>query len=61
MMRRLFVFLALCAAFAASPGHAQGDYPSKVIRMIVGFAAGGGNDIFARLIAQKLRSAPAGP
>jgi len=53
MIRRLFVLLALCAALAASPSHAQ-DYPSKVIRMIVGFAAGGGNDIFARLIQQKL-------
>jgi tripartite-type tricarboxylate transporter receptor subunit TctC len=53
MMRRLVVFLALCVALAASPGHAQ-DYPAKVIRMIVGFAAGGGNDIFARLIAQRL-------
>ncbi len=54
MTRRLFVFLALFAALATSPGYAQGDYPSKVIRMIVGFAAGGGNDIFARLIAQRL-------
>ena len=53
MIRRLLVLLALCAVFAASPGHAQ-DYPAKVIRMIVGFAAGGGNDIFARLIAQRL-------
>jgi tripartite-type tricarboxylate transporter receptor subunit TctC len=53
MLRRLLVLLALCAVFAASPSHAQ-DYPAKVIRMIVGFAAGGGNDIFARLIAQRL-------
>jgi tripartite-type tricarboxylate transporter receptor subunit TctC len=53
MMRRLFVLLALGVALAASPGQAQ-DYPAKVIRMIVGFAAGGGNDIFARLIAQRL-------
>jgi len=53
-MLRLFVALALCVALSASPASAQGDYPSKVIRMIVGFAAGGGNDIFARIIAQKL-------
>jgi len=53
-MLRLLVALALCAALSASPVSAQGDYPSKVIRMIVGFAAGGGNDIFARLVAQKL-------
>ena len=30
------------------------SYPNKPIRMIVGFAAGGGNDLFARLIGQKL-------
>jgi tripartite-type tricarboxylate transporter receptor subunit TctC len=43
------------AALVAVPlaAHAQ-DYPSKPIRFIVGFAAGGGNDIFARIIGQKL-------
>ena len=46
--------LALCAM--AQPGWAQGDaaYPNKPIRLIVGFAAGGGNDLFARLVGQKL-------
>jgi tripartite-type tricarboxylate transporter receptor subunit TctC len=43
---------------AAGPAVAQTDaatnYPTKPIRMIVGFAAGGGNDIFARLVGQKL-------
>ena len=52
-MTRLLAILALCATFAM-PAAAQGDYPSKVIRFIVGFAAGGGNDIFARVIATKL-------
>jgi tripartite-type tricarboxylate transporter receptor subunit TctC len=52
-MTRLLAILALCVTFAA-PVSAQGDYPSKVIRLIVGFAAGGGNDIFARIIAAKL-------
>jgi len=47
---------AASAAFAASTlhdAHAQ-DYPNRVIRLIVGFAAGGGNDVFARLVGQKL-------
>jgi tripartite-type tricarboxylate transporter receptor subunit TctC len=29
-------------------------FPTKPIRLIVGFAAGGGNDLFARLVGQKL-------
>ena len=33
------------------------DYPSKPIRMIVGFAAGGGTDTTARAIAQKMSAA----
>src|SRR5262245_4993873 len=52
----LTVALAAVAALAARPAGAQGDvnYPTKPIRFIVGFAAGGGNDLFARLVGQKL-------
>ena len=45
---------ALLLTAAAVPAAAQSDYPTKPIRMIVGFAAGGGNDIFARLVGAKL-------
>jgi tripartite-type tricarboxylate transporter receptor subunit TctC len=51
---RLFA-CALLAMAAPSAALAQaGDYPSRVIHVIVGFAAGGGNDLFARLVAQKV-------
>ena len=52
--RFIVALFATAAMLAASPASAQGDYPNKVIRMIVGFAAGGGNDIFARAVSQKL-------
>jgi tripartite-type tricarboxylate transporter receptor subunit TctC len=29
------------------------NYPNRVIRVVVGFAAGGGNDLFARVVVQK--------
>jgi tripartite-type tricarboxylate transporter receptor subunit TctC len=38
---------------AAAPSWSQ-DYPAKSIRLIVGFPAGGGSDIVARIIAQRL-------
>ena len=44
----------LTAATAVSAQDAAANYPNKPIRVIVPFAAGGGNDIFARLVGQKL-------
>ena len=44
---------ALLACLTLAQAHAQ-DYPSKAVRIIVPFAAGGPSDILARVLAQKL-------
>jgi tripartite-type tricarboxylate transporter receptor subunit TctC len=46
----LLSFGAVATAFTATTA----DYPQKPIRLIVPFAAGGGNDAVARTIAQRL-------
>lgn len=51
MLKRLLV-LAACAL--ATGGALAQAYPSKPIRMIVGFPPGGGTDVVARVICQKL-------
>ena len=51
--RMLVMTLSLCAA--TLPASAAG-YPDHAIKMIVPFAAGGGTDVLARIIAQNLNA-----
>jgi tripartite-type tricarboxylate transporter receptor subunit TctC len=53
--RRRFLHLATGAVLAAAPQIARAQiYPTRPVRLIVGFAAGGGSDIVARVIGQQL-------
>ena len=51
-MRRLFLLFVLAFATGAT---AQ-SYPTKPVKLVVGFAAGGPTDVIARIIAQDMAS-----
>jgi tripartite-type tricarboxylate transporter receptor subunit TctC len=58
MVPRTPVLMIAAALLAVSPASAQNaatTYPARAIKIIVGFAAGGGTDIVARLVAQKMQ------
>src|SRR5208282_198096 len=55
--RLLRVALGLALALGFATGYARAQipaYPDRPIKMIVGFAAGGGTDVVARIVAQKM-------
>ena len=53
-MRRRLVLGVPAALLLATPAIAQ-TYPNKPIRLVVGYSAGGGNDLIARIVAAKLQ------
>jgi tripartite-type tricarboxylate transporter receptor subunit TctC len=53
LTRSFLIGAAIGILSFAAPAMAQ-EYPAKPIHLIVGFAAGGGNDIIARVFGQKL-------
>ncbi len=64
MNRRFVPRIALAAGIAAlsalvAPGQAlaQGAYPNKPVKIVIGFGPGSGTDIMARLVAEELRVA----
>jgi tripartite-type tricarboxylate transporter receptor subunit TctC len=55
MRGRALAFVSLVFALIAGAAQAQTKFPDRPIRIIVPFAAGGGVDAFARLLAQKMQ------
>src|SRR2546423_983720 len=43
----------LAAVLSSAPARAQ-TFPDRPIKMLVGFSAGGGTDVVARILAQKM-------
>jgi tripartite-type tricarboxylate transporter receptor subunit TctC len=61
MKRNLFIHtiaaaaLGACALPALAQGNPAASYPNKTIKIVVGYAPGGANDILARIVAQKMQ------
>jgi len=49
------MLIAASGAGATAQTDPVAAYPNRIIKIVVGFAAGGGNDIIARIVGQKLQ------
>ena len=57
MDRRQFAAGGLALVAATHAARAQGGYPDRPIHMLVGYSAGGGVDIVARLLGEPMKAA----
>src|SRR4051794_11994362 len=53
MAKRTALVAALALATCVAGVHAQ-DYPARPITLVVPYSAGGGNDVMARIVAEKM-------
>ena len=53
MATRVALFMAALAVLGATAAGAQ-DYPTRPITLVVPYAAGGGNDVMARIVAERM-------
>ncbi len=51
------IFFGLCIALGLSAGAAAQDYPSRSVRLVIAFSAGGAIDVLGRILALKLTEA----
>ena len=51
------MFLGACLAVALAAAAPAQDYPSRPITLVVPYPAGGGNDLIARVVAEKMSAA----
>ena len=54
LRRQVLVWGAALATLGATVAHAQEQYPSKPVKVVVGYAAGGAVDIIARTVGQSM-------
>lgn len=57
MLRQIFNIVMFCAIALFSSTAPAEEYPSRTVKIVVPFAAGGPADIYARFLAQRLQGA----